>query len=108
MDFLTWNLGSRRLLLGAGSLAVVVFGTLLCSNASAEELVPPASTLEAESSVPACSTGLRLRAVQFDPLRVRAEFREDDGHVHPVGVLGREHLAERGDDVQEHRLRPGE
>lgn len=64
VDRLTWHMGSRRLQLALGKLALVVFGTLLCSNASAEDVVSPSASAASEQ---ACPAGIRLRAVQFDP-----------------------------------------
>lgn len=58
-------MGSRRLQLALGKLALVVFGTLFCSNASAEEVVSASATSAAAEQT--CPAGLRLRAVQFDP-----------------------------------------
>jgi hypothetical protein len=54
--------------LALSSVAVTFWALALCSNASAEDvLLPP-------SSAPACASGLRLRAVQFDPNREERSF----------------------------------
>lgn len=66
MDSTTLRMGMRLALSG---VATTFWALTLCSNASAEDVVLPPS-----NGIPVCTSGPRLRAVQYDPNRENRSF----------------------------------
>jgi hypothetical protein len=61
--------------LALGGVTAMVWALALCSHASAEDVVLPTAASQVDSGgIPACTSGPRLRAVQFDPNRRERSF----------------------------------